>query len=137
MKVFGCASYVYVDPDARDKLDAKARKSYLISFDSNYIRYRLWDDQNRKIIRHKDITFDEIKLYKDRLAVESDNTGENSQRHEEAVLEDISEKDIASKVQGNPEHLDEDPEQVTPPLKIRRKTRVSRPIQRYSPSLYY
>ena len=62
---------------------------------------------------------------------------ENSQRREEAVLEDITEVDIASRVQGNPEHLDEDPEQVTPPLKIRRITRVSRPTQRYSPSLYY
>ena len=53
------------------------------------------------------------------------------------MLEDINEEDIASRVQGNPEHLDEDPEQVTPPLKIRRATRVSRPTQRYSPSLYY
>ena len=43
------------------------------------------------------------------------------------MLEDISEEDIASRVQGNPEHLDKDPEQVTPPLKIRRTTRVSRP----------
>ena len=53
------------------------------------------------------------------------------------MLEDISEENIASRVQGNPEHLDEDPEQVTPPLKIKRTTRVSRPTQRYFPSLYY
>ena len=53
------------------------------------------------------------------------------------MLEDISEEDIASRVQGNQEHLDEHPEQVTPPLKIRRTTRVSRPTQRYSHSLYY
>ena len=78
----------------------------------DYIGYTLWDDQNRKIIKHKDIIFDETKLYKDRLAVESDSTGKNSQRHEEAVLEDISEEDIASRVQGNQEHLDEDPEQL-------------------------
>ena len=98
MKAFGCASYVYVDHDAKDKLDAKARKCYLIGYGSDYIGYRLWDDQNRKIIRHKDITFDEIKLYKDRLAVESDSIEKNNQRREEAVLEDISEDDIASRV---------------------------------------
>ena len=67
LKVLGCTSYVYEDPDARDKLDAKARKCYLISFDSNYIRYRLWDDQNRKIIKHKDITFDEPSCIKTAL----------------------------------------------------------------------
>ena len=76
-------------------------------------------------------------MYKDRLAVESDSAGKNSQKGEEAVLEDISKEDIASRVQGNPEHLDEDFEQVTLPLKIRRTTRVSRPTQRYFLSLYY
>ena len=75
MKVFGCVSYVYEDPDARDKLDAKARKCYLIGYGYDYIGYHLWDDHNRKIIRHNDITFDETKLSKDRLAVESDSTG--------------------------------------------------------------
>ena len=65
-------------------------------------------------------------MYKDRFAVESDSAGKNCQKREEPVLEDISEEDIASRVLGNPEHLDEDPEQVTPPLNIR-TTRVSRP----------
>ena len=74
LKVFGCASYAHVDPDARDKLDAKATKCYLIGYGSDYIGYRLWYDQNRKIIKHKDITFDESKLYKDKLAVEFDST---------------------------------------------------------------
>ena len=64
LKVFGCASYVYVDLDAIDKLDAKARKCYLIGYGSDYIGYRFWDDQNRKIIRHKDITFDKPSCIK-------------------------------------------------------------------------
>ena len=76
-------------------------------------------------------------MYKTRLAVKSDNAGKNSQRREKAKLEDISEEGIASRVESNPEHLDVDPEQVTPPSKIRRTTRVSRRTQRYSSSLYY
>ena len=28
--------------------------------------YRFWDDKNRKILRHCDVTFDEFVLYKDR-----------------------------------------------------------------------
>ena len=53
------------------------------------------------------------------------------------MLKDISKENIASRVQGNPEHLNADPEQITPPSKIRRTTRISRLTQRYSPSLYY
>ena len=64
MKVFGYVSYVYVNHDARDKLDATARKCYLIGYRFDYIGYRLWDDQNRKIIKHKDITFDEPSCIK-------------------------------------------------------------------------
>lgn len=91
-------------------------------------------------MRHKDIIFDETMLYKDKLAVESDSVGKNSQRCEEVVLEDISEEDIASRIQGKPENLknlDEDSKPVTPPSQVRRTTRVSRPTQQYFPLLYY
>lgn len=62
------------------------------------------------------IAFGMTMLYKDRLAIEYDSIGKNSQTHEEAVLEDISEKGIASRVQGNLENLDKDPKPVSPPL---------------------
>ena len=99
LEVFGCVSYVHIDPNARDKLDAKARKCYLIGYGSDYFGYRFWDDQNRKIIRHKDVTFDEIMLYKDRHAVESDHAGKQPQKCDNVVLDDINEDDIAGRVQ--------------------------------------
>ena len=33
---------------------------------SDLFGYRFWDDKNRKILRHCDVTFDESILYKDR-----------------------------------------------------------------------
>ena len=51
LKVFCYVSYVYIDPDARNKMDAKVRKCYLIGYGSDYFDYRFLDDQNRKIIR--------------------------------------------------------------------------------------
>ena len=50
----------------RDKLDAKALKCCFIRYGSDLFGYRFWDDKNKKILRHCDVTFDESVLYKDR-----------------------------------------------------------------------
>ena len=54
LRTFGCTAYVYVDPEKRDKLDAKAVKCYFIGYGSDLFGYRFWDDKNRKILRHCD-----------------------------------------------------------------------------------
>ena len=35
LRTFGCTTYVHVDPEKRDKLDAKAVKCYFIGYDSD------------------------------------------------------------------------------------------------------
>nr|KYP45462.1 Retrovirus-related Pol polyprotein from transposon TNT 1-94 [Cajanus cajan] len=59
LKVFGCVSYVRVRDADRDKLNPKARKCIFIGYEENDMGYRFWDDQNRKIIRSRDVTFNE------------------------------------------------------------------------------
>jgi hypothetical protein len=59
LKVFDCISYVYIESDAYSKLDANSRKCYLIGYGDKAFEYRFWDDQNRKIIRSRDDTFNE------------------------------------------------------------------------------
>ena len=54
LRIFGCTAYVHVDPEKRDKLDAKAVKCYFIGYDSDMFGYKFWDDKNRKILRHCD-----------------------------------------------------------------------------------
>ena len=66
MRTFCCTAYVHVNPEKRDKLDAKAVKCYFIGYGSDLFGYRFWDEKNRKILRHCDVTFDESVLYKDR-----------------------------------------------------------------------
>ena len=51
LRTFGCTTYVHVDLEKRDKLDAKDVKCYFIDYDSNIFQYRFWDDKNRKILR--------------------------------------------------------------------------------------
>ena len=62
LRTFGCTAYVHVDPEKRDKLDAKAVKCYFIGYGSDLFGYRFWDEKNRKILRHCDVIFDESLL---------------------------------------------------------------------------
>ena len=66
LRTFGCTTYVHVDPEKRNKLNVKAVKCYFIGYDSDLFGYRFRDDKNRNILRHRDVTFDESVLYKDR-----------------------------------------------------------------------
>ena len=66
MKVFGCVSYLNIDYTTRTKFDAKSRKCFFIGYGDSELSYRSWDDRNQKIIRSKDVLFNEDVLYKDR-----------------------------------------------------------------------
>ena len=72
LKVFGCVSYVHVDSDARSKLDAKSNICFFIGYGDEKFGYRFWDEQNRKIIRSRNVIFNEQVMYKDRLTIVSD-----------------------------------------------------------------
>jgi len=152
LKIFGCVAYVHVNSNDRDKLDPKAKKCFFIGYGNDNLGYRFWDDENRKIIRHRDVTFNESVMYKDRLGVESNS---NKQTTETVELEEISEDDVArggridSEI-GEPElqarsesesemepELETSSEAVTPESSLRRSQRVIRPPNRYSPSLHY
>ena len=74
LRTFGCTAYVHVDPEKRDKLDAKAVKCYFIGYGSDMFGYRFWDEKNMKILRHCDVTFDENVMYKDREKINSETT---------------------------------------------------------------
>ncbi|GJX31864.1 retrovirus-related pol polyprotein from transposon TNT 1-94 [Tanacetum coccineum] len=63
LKVFGCDSYVKVKDVARDKLDAKSMKCTFIGYGSNEMGYRFWDSKGHKVIRSRDVTFNEDSLY--------------------------------------------------------------------------
>ena len=59
-------SYVHISDHVRDKLDAKSHNCTFIGYDIDEFGYRFWDDKNRKVIRSRDVVFDESVLYKDR-----------------------------------------------------------------------
>ena len=74
LKVFGCVSYVHVDSDACSKLDAKSKICFFIGYGDEKFGYRFWDEQNKKIIRSRNVIFNEQFMYKDRSTVVPDVT---------------------------------------------------------------
>ena len=67
LKTFGCEAFSHIDSENRIKLEAKSKKCVFVEYGINEFGYRLWDFENHKIIRSKDVIFNEKVLYKDLL----------------------------------------------------------------------
>ena len=67
LRTFGCEAFVHIDKENITKLDAKSKKCTFIGYEVDDIGYRLWDYENHKIIRIRDVVFNERVMYKDWL----------------------------------------------------------------------
>ena len=67
LRTFGCEAFVHIDKDDRTKLEAKSKKCTFIGYGVDDFGYRLWDYENHKIIRIRDVVFNEKFMYKDDL----------------------------------------------------------------------
>ena len=88
LKTFGCEAFSHIDSENRTKLEAKSKKCVFVGYGTNEFGYRLWDFENHKIIRRRDVIFNEKVLYKDLL-----------QQHEKkeddyVVLDDTPKDDV-------------------------------------------
>lgn len=59
LKVYGCVSYVHVRDADKDMLDLKVRKCIFIVYEAYDKGYLFYNYQNRKVIRSRDVTFNE------------------------------------------------------------------------------
>jgi reverse transcriptase-like protein/Pol polyprotein/gag-pre-integrase-like protein len=63
LKVYGCRSYARIrNLPRKRKMAARALIGYLIGYEGTNI-FRIWIPQKRKVIRTRDVTFNEEKLY--------------------------------------------------------------------------
>lgn len=144
LKIFGCLAYVHIDDAARSKLDSKSKKCYFIGYGNEEFGYRFWDDEKRKIIRSKNVVFNEEVLYKDKL-----RGGSKTEEPGAVDLDDIltpelqqdtttAEEEISQEESGEADESD-DSEEVpyTPVTELRRSSRIIRKPVRFSPSLNY
>ena len=63
-RTFGYEAFVHVDKENRTKLDAKSQKCTFIGYGVDKYGYQLWDFENLKIIRSRDVIFNEKVMYK-------------------------------------------------------------------------
>ncbi|KAE8728570.1 hypothetical protein F3Y22_tig00004205pilonHSYRG00040 [Hibiscus syriacus] len=129
LRVFGCISYVHINSAERSKLDAKSNKCVFFGYGGDEFGYRFWDYENQKIIKSRDVIFNENVMYKDKSTIESSSSNTEAETKEFAEFEEISRNDVHI----SPEEVQEKP--VTPEL--RRSSRIHKRTQRYSPSLHY
>ena len=59
LKTFGCEAFAHIDSKNRTKLEAKSKKCVFVEYGINEFGYRLWDFENHKILRSRDVIFNE------------------------------------------------------------------------------
>ena len=94
LKVFDCVSYVHIDSVARSKLNAKSKICFFIAYGDEKFGYQFWDEQNRKIIRSKNVIFNKQVMYKDRSTIVLDVTEIDQKKFEFVNLDKLIESTI-------------------------------------------
>uniref|UniRef100_A0A1X7SQZ8 Retroviral polymerase SH3-like domain-containing protein n=1 Tax=Amphimedon queenslandica TaxID=400682 RepID=A0A1X7SQZ8_AMPQE len=59
LKIFGCVAYAHIPDCKRNKLDKKAMKMKFVSYCLKSKGYRLLDEITKKLIKSRDMTFNE------------------------------------------------------------------------------
>lgn len=65
LRIFGCISYVHINSADRSKLDVKSKVCTFLGYGVDNLVYRLWDHENHKVIRSKNVVFNENVFHKD------------------------------------------------------------------------
>ena len=106
---------------------------FFIGYGDNEFGYRFWDDQNRKIIRSRDVIFNEQVMYKDRSSTRAGGECLEIKKTDEVSLKHILVNDSKTSDSENKEVVAQEvnPKSLVPELK--RSSRTIRPLQRYYP----
>ena len=122
LKVFGCEAFMHIDKSLRSKLESKSRKCFFIGYGEGDFGYRLWDPEDSKIFRSRDVIFNEDRVFNDYLhEKQTSNAGDKYM--------ELEDNDHSKGGENMQEQQDEEPQPT-----IRRTTRVSRPPERFIPS---
>ena len=127
LKVFGCVFYVHIDFDARSKLDAKSKICFFIGYGDEKFGYRFWDEQNRKIIKSRNVIFNEQVMYNDRSTIVSNITKIDQKKSEFVNLNVLTESTIQKNGEKDKENVNSQVDQSTTIAKVRRSSRNIKP----------
>ena len=137
LKFFGCVSYVHIDSDALSKLDAKPKICFFIGYGDEKFGYWFWDEQNKKIIRSRNVIFNEQVMYKYRSTVVPDVTKIDQKKSKFVDLDELTENTVQKGGEEDKENVNSYVDQSTLVVEVCRSSRITRRPQRYSPALNY
>ncbi|WVY97098.1 hypothetical protein V8G54_029249 [Vigna mungo] len=135
LKIFDCVTYVHISDQGRNKLDPKSKKCIFIGYGEDEFGYRLWDNENQKMIRSRDVIFNEKVMYKDK-----NNTCNNNSEQSRPVyveMDDFPETPVIETLKSEESCENNDNEELdTPELSIpthvlRRSSRSHVPNRKY------
>ncbi|GKG15388.1 hypothetical protein Tco_0357711, partial [Tanacetum coccineum] len=122
-----------------------------IGYGSDEMGYRFWDSKSHKVVRSRDVTFNEDFLYGDKAKTDSSNLTKLNQK-DQVVLKDspdnlanksiVTEHGLSSEITQSPDKEDSEDrasseEGGSETQQLRRSTRESRALVRYSSSANY
>ena len=110
---------------------------FLIGYGDEKFGYRFWDEQNRKIIRSRNVIFNKQVMYKDKSTVMSNVTEIDQKKSEFVNLDELTESTVQKMGEEDKENVNSQVDQTTPVAEVRRSSRNIRPPQHYSPALNY
>ena len=62
--IFGCKAYTLVPKDEQWKLESRSRKCIFLSYGpGESFGYRLWDSENRQVVRSADVFFNKSDMH--------------------------------------------------------------------------
>ena len=137
LKLFDCVSYVHIDSNACNKLDTKSKISFFIGYGDEKFGNQFQDEQNQKIIRSRNVIFNEQVMYKDRSTIVPDVTKIDQKKFEFVNLDELTENTVQKRGEEEKENVNTQVDQSTPIAEVCRSFRIIRPPQCYSPTLNY
>ena len=108
LKYFGCVSYVYIDSDARSKLAEKSKICFFIGYGDEKFGYRFWDEQNRKIIKSRNVIFNKQVMYMDKSIAVPDVTELDQKKSEFVNLDKLIENTVQKRGEEKKENVNLD-----------------------------
>ncbi|MCO5576700.1 hypothetical protein L7F22_030515 [Adiantum nelumboides] len=143
---------VHVRPELRSKLDAKSIKGLFMGYgEEGEMGYRIWLPQLKRVVRSRDIVFNEARLLQNNwgenddepVVFESDDVGQQIEAPEGHLqpqnnVENGAENDVQQPIVDDftmPPDVEPLPDNVD--HWVRRSTRPKQTMSRYDPSLHY
>ena len=92
---------------------------------------------NRKIVRSRNVIFNEQVMYKDKSTVVSDVAEIDQKKFEFVNLDELTESTVQKRGEKDKKNVNSQVDQSTPVTEVRRSSKNIRPPHRYSPTLNY